>query len=264
MAFPSSPQINDVYFDETANTSFVWDGDKWITTGEGASFVEGPQGATGPEGPTGPTGVNDTILITESSDSDITYTIPFVSNENLGTAQLGLTKDIGGITFNPFSNRLRVQRGSFDTTQVDTIFINSEDTVNGGSSGIGYEIESSTGVWTLAGQNSNDFVRGYIMDNYSRLTVDFSYVSDDETVILSDQVLTYKISGDSLVTEVKGFSPGFVQTSVTPMATTISDPDIGLYSIQAGSPTTFGMGVFKKTTGALSGTWRLVVRKYYM
>ena len=57
MAFPSNPEINDVYTNTNTNTSFIWDGDKWTTVGgSGANFAQGPTGEPGPTGPTGPTG----------------------------------------------------------------------------------------------------------------------------------------------------------------------------------------------------------------
>ncbi len=58
MAFPSNPQLDDVYYNQESNTSFIWDGDKWVTTGGGANFAQGPAGEPGPTGPPGPTGGN--------------------------------------------------------------------------------------------------------------------------------------------------------------------------------------------------------------
>lgn len=53
MAFPSSPDVNDLYISESG-TNFIWDGEKWITTqGGGANFVAGATGATGATGPEG-------------------------------------------------------------------------------------------------------------------------------------------------------------------------------------------------------------------
>ena len=52
MAFPTNPQVNDVYTE--SSTTFIWDGEKWLTTASGgANFAIGPQGATGPIGATG-------------------------------------------------------------------------------------------------------------------------------------------------------------------------------------------------------------------
>ena len=56
MAFPNNPQVNDVYTDSSANTSFIWDGDKWITVGGGANFAQGPPGPPGGPGEPGPSG----------------------------------------------------------------------------------------------------------------------------------------------------------------------------------------------------------------
>ena len=59
MAFPANPEINDIYTNTDTDTSFVWDGDKWITVaGGGANFAAGPPGPPGADstvpGPPGP------------------------------------------------------------------------------------------------------------------------------------------------------------------------------------------------------------------
>ena len=52
MAFPTDPQVDDIYTE--SDVSFIWDGIKWVTTsGGGANFAAGPPGATGPQGATG-------------------------------------------------------------------------------------------------------------------------------------------------------------------------------------------------------------------
>lgn len=48
MAFPVSPEVDEIYISERG-TIFIWDGEKWVTTGDGgANFAVGATGATGP------------------------------------------------------------------------------------------------------------------------------------------------------------------------------------------------------------------------
>lgn len=57
MAFPSNPQVNEVYTDTDTSTSFIWDGEKWLTVaGGGANFAQGPPGPPGGPGDPGPSG----------------------------------------------------------------------------------------------------------------------------------------------------------------------------------------------------------------
>ena len=52
MAFPNSPELNDIYVSGT--TSFIWDGEKWTSTPDtGANFAVGPAGPSGATGADG-------------------------------------------------------------------------------------------------------------------------------------------------------------------------------------------------------------------
>src|SRR5690554_2940935 len=56
---PTSPNINDGYYNSTAGISYVWNGTAWqIVAKDGSSGAAGTQGPIGPDGAQGPAGAN--------------------------------------------------------------------------------------------------------------------------------------------------------------------------------------------------------------
>src|SRR5690554_8207433 len=58
---PTSPALNDGYYNSTDGVSYVWNGTAWqIVAQDGSDGATGPQGPQGPIGNTGPQGIPGT------------------------------------------------------------------------------------------------------------------------------------------------------------------------------------------------------------
>lgn len=98
MAFPSNPEKNKVYFNDTA--AFIWDGEKWVSY------------STAPVKP-GPVLIDDLIDSEYPTDeeflddvgtfSERLLTTPFTTNSSVDDIEV-LKRDVNGILFNPSTN----------------------------------------------------------------------------------------------------------------------------------------------------------------
>ncbi len=167
MAFPSNPQVNDVYTDEASNQVFIWDGDKWVTTGGGANFSAGATGVTGatgllgPVGATGPVDPNGSIV---DIVDDTAYPpvggqggLTFVLVENTaGDSTEPLLKDAAGISYNADGNEFIA-----NTIISEAINIDGPGLLNDGGS-------TTVGVTTCSLVDSIS-VDTYGVDYYARI-----------------------------------------------------------------------------------------------
>ncbi len=209
------------------------------------------------------TDANQTVFVSESVDDDAAYSLPFVSNTVSGSAQLGLTRDTGGITFNPFSNLFAVSKINSDQIRSELFYVDSLD-LNDDVSGQGHLINSNTNFWAVDGINDQNDTISYNMTNNSRMTIDWTYTSDDNSTIYADRLIAYQSSGGQLIAHCVGLTPSTVTGTRQPFASNISDPDIGIYVFQDGGALNLGLGLYKKTAGFLSGSWRVVTTRYFL
>lgn len=214
MTFPVSPVLNQVYTDEASNQVFIWDGDKWVTTGGGANFVQGATGVTGDTGDTGATGLLGPVGATGPVDPNATIVdiiddtsyppagdqggLTFVMVQNTaGDSTEPLLKDAAGISFNADGNEFQVNTIIAGAVNID-VGLNND----GGSTTIGVttcSLVDATGVDTY---EVNYYAK--IADNAATPTAGAltSVIAQGKRAVTTPGVLTLVAGGGRIVVQL--------------------------------------------------------------
>lgn len=124
VAFPPNPEINDTF--EAAGLLYTWDGTRWLSAFQPGVNYTGPKGDDGATGATGPE--PGEITITQSTDDDLSYAIPFVSND-IPTGISTVFKDTDGLLYNPGTNLLSGQQLQMLGTRLVFAEVNAADQI---------------------------------------------------------------------------------------------------------------------------------------
>ncbi len=274
--FPANPDIGDTF--ESGGVIFSWTGEQWISAVTDANFigVTGSTGATGigvtgPQGDsiTGATGpTSDKVEVVQSLDEDTEFSVLFAD----GSETSGVTtvfKDSGGLSFNPFINRIIGRQAQFESTVNEfTVSYNevlrftdiSDDILDG------YVCTGSWGEATISTELTAQTVFATDISGYTQADIHMYGRVNATGAIVNARFTLYLIQGTDgfLLTDHTGGAfpfPSPIDT-LTAYNGVFPDPTLGMfYQRDAANPTRILLGFYTKVAGTYDVQWKIRTSK---